>query len=453
MTEPLYVQFLALLAAAMLIPAFVFLAHGLHHRNMPFWWVLATSNLALFVGSTLGALRTFLPATFAPLASNVLIGIGYFLCLRALRMIKNEWRFHRLDAALTVVFLTGFSVLFTFWNGYEHRVALVSAHIALMSFIVLLIALSPQGRISLLGDVIIAFFGIGNVLMASARSLSALLANPPSALSLALWDPIFFVWSISAVFCIAIGYFINGTAALTRETRETLTKEQRLTAALSDALEGQRGLQKLMLHELKRPINAISSTVQASYDDDATRQQHSWRKLRHLSKEAEAYLQSISAFEEMNALLDTPERTALSVAALAGDLNNKWEIPVDLSPETADSRILADELMMDIALGNLIENARKFGKNSTNTRMRIALDGAQITFDVSDDGAGIPTAEQEKVFGKFYKMVGSSDNALKGCGLGLYVVSRIAQAHDGYARVMNQTPSTLRFAIPALGER
>lgn len=452
MTEPLYVQFAALLAAAVLIPAFVFLAHGLHHRNMRFWWVSAASYSALFIGSSLGAMRAIVPETVTILVSNTLIGIGYFLCLRALRMIKGEWRVNRLDAVLTLTFLASFGGVFAFWNSYEHRVALVSLHIAVISLMALAIALSSKGRISLMGDLTLAFFGIGNVVFASARSLSAQLVAPPTALNLAVWDQIFFVWSIAAVFCFAIGFFINGTAAITRETREHLAHEQSLTSALSDALEGQRNLQKLMLHELKRPLNAISSTVQTPVAPDVASLKQERDRLRQLSQEANTYLESISAFEEMNALLDAPDRVAIAVADFGNDIANKWGVAVDLRPEAAGLRVWADELLLHIALGNIIENARKFGRQPQNTRLRIGAEGTLVTFDVMDDGPGIPAPEQQKVFGKFYKIGISSGNALKGCGLGLYLAHQIAKAHGGSARVLSQTPSTLRFAIPVLDE-
>lgn len=452
MTEPLYVKFAALLAAAMLIPAFVFLAHGLNHRNMRFWWVSAASYSALFIGSSLGAMRAIVPETVAILVSNTLIGIGYFLCLRALRMIKGEWRLNRLDAVLTLTFLVSFGGVFAFWNSYEHRVALVSSHIAVISLMALTIALSPKGRISLMGDLTLAFFGIGNVFFASARSLSAQQVAPPTALSLAVWDQIFFVWSIAAVFCFAIGFFINGTAAITRETRERLAREQNLTSALSDALEGQRNLQKLMLHELKRPLNAISSTMQAPVAPDVPSLKRERDRLRQLSREANAYLEGISAFDEMNALLEAPDRIAIAVAEFGKDIATKWGVTVDLRPEAVGLHVRADALLLHIALGNLIENARKFGQQAQDAHLIIGRDRAEVTFDVIDDGPGIPAPEQQKVFGKFYKIGNSSGNALKGCGLGLYLVSQIATAHGGSARVLSQSPSTLRVAIPVSDE-
>lgn len=112
MTEPLYVQFATLLAAALLIPTFVFLAHGVHHRNMRFWWVAAVSYSGLLIGAALGALRTWLPGIVTVLVSNILIGGSYFYCLRSLRLIKDEWRFNRIDALLTSTFLIGFVALY-----------------------------------------------------------------------------------------------------------------------------------------------------------------------------------------------------------------------------------------------------------------------------------------------------------------------------------------------------
>lgn len=78
----------------------------------------------------------------------------------------------------------------------------------------------------------------------------------------------------------------------------------------------------------------------------------------------------------------------------------------------------------------------------------IHREGNMVAFDVSDDGPGIAPGEQQNVFGKFYKVGSTSANALKGCGLGLYVVQQIAKAHHGTCRMLSQSPSTLRLAIP-----
>ena len=447
MTEALFIQFAALLASAMLIPAMVFLAHWINHKAMRFWLVGAASYGALFVGSSFGALRGVLPELATILISNGLIALGYFLCLRSLRLIKNEWRHAEFDAVTVSIFLVAFILVVSTNNTYEARVAVVAIFIAAMSLIAICLALCSRTQFSLIGDAAVGLFGIGNALTASLRAISALTGSPHTYLSLEFWDPVFFVWSIAAVFCFAIGFFINGTAVISRETHDSLEAHKKLGDDLAEALENQRNLQKLMLHEVKRPLNAISSAVQVMLAEPSASEE-GLTSLRSLVQQANTYLEGIGDFEEINSLLDSPDLTAIKVAELADDLRNKWGVSIGMSQDVSETVIWADTLLMDIALSNLIENAQKYGTGAKPVAVLLSRHGDQLAFDVVDDGVGIPVEEADKVFGKFYKIGNASGNALKGCGLGLYVVHRIAEAHGGSAKVMSRTPSTLRFSIP-----
>ena len=112
-------------------------------------------------------------------------------------------------------------------------------------------------------------------------------------------------------------------------------------------------------------------------------------------------------------------------------------------------RALALEaVLFDIAIGNLLENALKFGLDPAAVQVSVRAENNHILFDVVDDGPGIPPSESEKVFQQFYKIDGQQTNPLKGCGLGLHVAQRVAKAHGGTVQVSSQTPSTLRLSLP-----
>ena len=82
----------------------------------------------------------------------------------------------------------------------------------------------------------------------------------------------------------------------------------------------------------------------------------------------------------------------------------------------------------------------------------VGLDKAHHSaeFNVIDDGAGIPPREAQNVFQQFYKIDADQSNAVMGCGLGLYVARRVAEALGGTCEVKSQQPSTISLALPAL---
>lgn len=127
-------------------------------------------------------------------------------------------------------------------NTYPARVALISSCMAVISTTAFLVTYRCASGVSLLGDAALVIFAFGNASFALLRGGSALLDRRETFLSFALWDQVFFIWSIAAVFCFAIGLFLNGTAMISEETRQALEKERSLTEALTEALEGQRNL-------------------------------------------------------------------------------------------------------------------------------------------------------------------------------------------------------------------
>lgn len=171
-------------------------------------------------------------------------------------------------------------------------------------------------------------------------------------------------------------------------------------------------------------------------------------RIQQLTDVANDYLRGIGEDEDIHTLFSSPTFTDVTASRLVDDIRNKWQVDVDLRADAVGCVLLVDLLLFDIAVGNLTDNARKFGRNRNAVRIKVGAEGGSVIFDVTDDGPGIPVNEAQKVFCQFYKIDGNQTNAVEGCGLGLYVTKRIAKAHGGSAKVLSQSPSTLRLAFP-----
>ena len=176
-------------------------------------------------------------------------------------------------------------------------------------------------------------------------------------------------------------------------------------------------------------------------------------RIHQLTALANDYLRGIGDYEDIHALLDSPTLTEVRLSGLIDDIRNKWQVTIHASDETAGASLGVDLLLFDIAIGNLIENAGKFGRNYGNIEVRVEVGAQDVSSDVTDDGPGIPLSEAETVFRQFYKIDSTQTNAIKGCGLGLYVARRIAETHGGTCRVVSRQPSTLRLSFPMSPER
>jgi signal transduction histidine kinase len=446
--ETMFSQFSAILAAVVLIPGCIFVAYGISHASMAFWRNAAITYFLIFIGSTLAVTRNYIPEPIGVFLSNATIGYGYFHCIRAVRIVKSYDSFRGVDAAVTGLFFIGLILVISFENTYLNRVILISSLIALFSTLVFFATIRSSYRISAVGDAVLMVFSLGNALFATFRIGTALLNSDSLLLRFQFWDQAFFIWSIVAGFCFAIGLLLNGIALISQENHLALHKERMLTRALSEAIEGQRDLTKLILHEINRPLTHLHNAVRKSHANQEGMSPEQVEHVFQLTYTANDYLREISDFEDISALLDNPTPLNVTVSSVAKDLGRKWRVQVDVSEDVLRLSISVDLLLFDVAIGNLIDNAFKFATRREGVSIRIGRSADRIFFDVLDDGHGISALEADKVFHKFYKIRVSGTDSIKGCGLGLYVARRASETLNGNCEVLSQSPSIMRITFP-----
>ena len=93
-----------------------------------------------------------------------------------------------------------------------------------------------------------------------------------------------------------------------------------------------------------------------------------------------------------------------------------------------DHELSIRPLMLRRALGNLINNAKKYG---TSCEVSIETEAGFILFHIDDDGPGIPEEHRAEVFKAFQRLDGARNQNIEGIGLGLSITQDIAQLHGG----------------------
>ena len=94
-------------------------------------------------------------------------------------------------------------------------------------------------------------------------------------------------------------------------------------------------------------------------------------------------------------------------------------------------KIKGDKFLLDIALSNLLGNSIKYGVDHGNVEVTINSNSKNLIIEVCDDGVGIPQDEIPKIFKEFYRARNVKKISAEGSGLGLSVVKRIVERHEG----------------------
>jgi len=142
-----------------------------------------------------------------------------------------------------------------------------------------------------------------------------------------------------------------------------------------------------------------------------------------------------------------------SLLARAGDLYkpvmDDGGRPFEVKPTTS-SPVRGDPQLLLQLLANLLDNAIHHTPAGTRIGLSAEMDGKRPTIVVTDNGPGIPEADRQKVFRRFFRC--EQSRTTPGSGLGLSLVSAIADLHDAEISLLDNNPGLrviVRFPEPA----
>jgi signal transduction histidine kinase len=114
---------------------------------------------------------------------------------------------------------------------------------------------------------------------------------------------------------------------------------------------------------------------------------------------------------------------------------------------TKDITVFGDEMAFTSIINNLLDNASKYSAPQSSIELVLSNEGDFITLVVKDQGIGILTSEEGKVFNKFYRAGNEETRNTKGTGLGLYIVKNLVNMHQGNIKITSNQPKGTIFTI------
>ena len=212
-------------------------------------------------------------------------------------------------------------------------------------------------------------------------------------------------------------------------------------------------------HELKTPVGAMHLLAEAVSEaaEDPTAVRRFAARMQHESVRLEHLVQQIIELSRLQGdqLVDEPVEVnipALLEAAVArsGTAAEAKGISVRVQSEQP-LEVLGDPAQLLAAVGNLVENAVKYGRESSRVAVVARTEGDQVLIAVSDQGIGIPEYELDRIFERFYRIDPARARATGGTGLGLSIVKHVAASHGGEVTVWSEPEqgSTFTLCLPA----
>lgn len=190
-----------------------------------------------------------------------------------------------------------------------------------------------------------------------------------------------------------------------------------------------------MAHEVKNPLTPIQLTAQrllrrnreGRLDTEAVQEgaETILAEVASLSRLVDSFSRFARLPSPQFAPCD-PAELLRQVAALYGPNHPdvRWELALPEAPVAA----VWDGDMVKRALINYVDNAIAAVEGKGSIGLSLASEGEFLRFDVTDDGAGVPEGDRERLFEPYFS------TKRKGTGLGLAIVRRISQDHGGDAR-------------------
>ncbi len=240
--------------------------------------------------------------------------------------------------------------------------------------------------------------------------------------------------------------------------------ERRQTELLKQALEKEQEVNRLkslfistVSHEFRNPLTVIQTAIEL-IELQGTNLSEVKRKT--YVKRIQSAVQTMKHLMEDVLFMGRAEAgklgfnpTCINLDAFCRELieefilieSNLHEFVFTSNSDTTEAWM--DERLLHYMLGNLLSNAVKYSPEGGTIQLELKCKPGEklVTFTIQDRGIGIPEADQSRLFESFYRA--SNAKLIQGNGLGLVIVKRCVEAHNGQISVISQVGVGTIFTI------
>jgi PAS domain S-box-containing protein len=210
-------------------------------------------------------------------------------------------------------------------------------------------------------------------------------------------------------------------------------------------------------HELRTPLAAIyGAAMTLRRRDVSVEESQRDRLLDVISSESDRLARIVNDILWASRLESGRMQVAIErcdAAAIAAEVTDAQrprippEIELVVSAPGGLPPVAADPDKLRQVLTNLLDNAVKYSPDGGRVEVEVARSGGRVRFRISDEGLGVPPAEQDRIFEKFFRLDPNLTRGVGGTGLGLYISRELVTRMHGRIWVVSDGRSGSSFFL------
>lgn len=210
-------------------------------------------------------------------------------------------------------------------------------------------------------------------------------------------------------------------------------------------------------HELKTPLTSIKGYVETLLSGAIADEMNNVRFLRKIETNVTRLVDLVGDLLSLARIESQEGKVILAPTGwrpIAEEAVTRREealrrkaLSCSVEPVSDAGSVLGDREGMVQILDNLLDNAIKYTPEGGRITVGIGREGARGALHVTDTGSGIPAADIDRIFERFYRVDKARSRELGGTGLGLSIVKHLVQSMGGEVRVESEQGSGSRFSV------
>jgi len=260
---------------------------------------------------------------------------------------------------------------------------------------------------------------------------------------------------VSAARAMSRGEYERRVTATSRDEVGELGRAfNRMAADLAEVDRVRRDLVANASHELRTPLGALRAMLENLVDGVETADAESLSAMLGHVERLGRLVEQLLDLSKLESGAVPLERAPVSAAALLERVATDWRqgarargVGLQIVVEPESLVLNADEARLHQVVSNLVANAVRHAPAGSAVTVCARTSGRGAALEVTDEGPGIPRAEAERVFERFYRSDHARSSGDGGSGLGLAIARWIVELHDGTIRTEERTPTGCRMIV------